>query len=394
MLSETGEILGINTFRREETESGRPVDNVGFAIAVPTIQEQLPTLKTAAPSPTPTATPTSTPRPTPTPSGNYAFGPLGGVIEHQPDDGRIEVNWARVRVDDMMVEATFTNPYAASEHNWDYGFFLRYDREQDDPSFLQVVVDSRGRWAVQSGSDAPYTQVAAGSVSNLKLQAGQKNHVMVVALEDRGWLFVNRVFNASFDLSDVTVSGDVAIITGAYAGSERAGASTEYENFRGYDLRRRYGPASGTIEHADEIIGGHSSGVNSRDFIAEAEFMNPSVGNWDYGFVFRNPQYAHLDVISTHENGNWYHHTSSADDNEYTELGSGRLSNWRQGPLARNHLLLVAMGDSGWFFVNGHLEATLILDFNLESGYISAMAGFYNNSDQDVEFGDFTVWAP
>ena len=61
MLSETGQILGINTFRREETTSGRPVDNVGFAIAAPTIQEQLHTLKTAPPSPTPTPTPNPTP---------------------------------------------------------------------------------------------------------------------------------------------------------------------------------------------------------------------------------------------------------------------------------------------------------------------------------------------
>ena len=53
MLSETGQILGINTFRQEETQSGRPVDNVGFAIAAPTIQEQLHTLKTARLRPPP-----------------------------------------------------------------------------------------------------------------------------------------------------------------------------------------------------------------------------------------------------------------------------------------------------------------------------------------------------
>ena len=44
---------------------------------------------------------------------------------------------------------------------------------------------------------------------------------MVVALEDRGWLFVNQTFVASFDLSDVKVSGDVAIITGAYAATKK-----------------------------------------------------------------------------------------------------------------------------------------------------------------------------
>ena len=73
MLSETGQILGINTFRQEETQSGRPVDNVGFAVAAPTIQEQLHTLKTAPPS---DATPNShtAPNTTPDPHTNAKRG--------------------------------------------------------------------------------------------------------------------------------------------------------------------------------------------------------------------------------------------------------------------------------------------------------------------------------
>ena len=116
-----------------------------------------------------------------------------------------------------MVEATFTNPYDASEHPWSYGFFLRYDLQEDDPPFLQVIVDSPTVSGPSfSGSDAPYKQVSGGVVANLKLQKGQQNHVMSRSLlEDRGWLFVNQTFVASFDLSDVKVNGDVAIITGA-----------------------------------------------------------------------------------------------------------------------------------------------------------------------------------
>ena len=227
---------------------------------------------------------------------DYDFGPLDGDLQHNPEDNFIQTEYAAVSLDDLMVEATFTNPYDASVHNWDYGFFLRYDRGDDDPPFLQVVVDSRGRWAVKSGSGAPYNQIAAGNVSNLKLGAGQQNHLMVVALEERGWLFVNQIFVASFELSDVKVSGDVAIITGAYSGGERAGASTQYEDFRGYDLRRRYGPTSGTIERGEGFVGTHRSGFRSRDFVAEAEFSNPAGGQWDYGFLFRNPTSGHLEV--------------------------------------------------------------------------------------------------
>ena len=292
-----------------------------------------------------------------------------------------------------MVEATFTNPYDASEHPWDYGFFLRYDRGDDDSPFLQVVVSSNGEWDVASGSGPPYAQVAAGNVSNLKLGAGQQNHVMVVALEDRGWLFVNQTCIASFDLSDVKVSGDVAVITGYYTGDEVAGESTQFQNFRGYDLRRRYGPTDGIIEDPEGSVGVHDSGVNTLDLVMEAEFFNPSGGLWDYGFVIRNPAYNYAEVLSI-SISNWYHYTRNVGDNDFTELASGSMSNWRGGPLDRNHLLLIAMGDTGWLFVNGNLEATLDLSHNLEAGDISAIAGFYSDSNQDVDFQNFTVWAP
>ena len=66
MLSETGEIVGINAFGIKETRSGTNVEGVGFAIAAPTIQEQLHSLKTAPPpKPTPEPTPERTPTPTP-----------------------------------------------------------------------------------------------------------------------------------------------------------------------------------------------------------------------------------------------------------------------------------------------------------------------------------------
>ena len=44
MLSLSGEILGINTFRYDESQSGRPTEGLGFAISGTTVQQQIPTL--------------------------------------------------------------------------------------------------------------------------------------------------------------------------------------------------------------------------------------------------------------------------------------------------------------------------------------------------------------
>ena len=57
MLSLSGEILGINTFRYDESQSGRPTEGLGFAISGTTVQQQIPTLLAGAPAPTPTPTP-------------------------------------------------------------------------------------------------------------------------------------------------------------------------------------------------------------------------------------------------------------------------------------------------------------------------------------------------
>ena len=417
LVNLSGELVGITTGGEEYTPSGRPVEGINYSIAQKTLIEVLPdlaTLRTLQPvvvgsTPTPTPGPTPfvpptppiplTPPPTPSPNCGASFGPLSGSLQHDPDDGFIEDEFVDVFLNDLVIEATFTNPYDASEHNWDYGFFLRYDRFEDDPPFLQVVVSSRGGWSVVSGNTAPYKKVANGRLANLKLSGGDKNHVMVVALEERGWLFVNQIFIASFDLSDVMVKADVAIATGTFTGGQRAGASTEYEDFQGSALCRRYGPADDTIEYVGGRIGAHRSNVNARDFVAEVSFRNPVQGGdrsrpFDYGFVFRNPARNHLDAVYIHSSGNWGHMTRSGEEDDYTELGSGRLSNWRNGAQALNHLLLIAMGDSGWFFVNGELEAAFSLNHSANAGDIYAAAGLHSDSNQDVDFKEFTVWAP
>ena len=71
-----GEVIGVNTSKIEETDSGRPVDNIGFAVSVSEIERGLPSVSgqvagsgTPAPAaaPTPTHAPTPAPDPTPTP---------------------------------------------------------------------------------------------------------------------------------------------------------------------------------------------------------------------------------------------------------------------------------------------------------------------------------------
>ena len=380
-----GLVVGVHVSGIDQSAGGRPVEGLSFAIAESTAQEQIPLLRSGVSTLPPTLTPT------PTQGEEYDFGPTSGELRHDPTDDFIKTEYADISLGDMMVEATFVNPYSASSHSWDYGFFIRSNR---NASFLQIIVSSGSRWEVKSGAAPPYQQIAAGTLRDLDLSAGGRNHLRVVAIGDRGWLFVNGDFVSSFDLGNVTGPGLVAVITGAYTGDEVAGAVTRFVNFKGYELTKQYGPAEGILENMPGYIATHRSGVMSRDLVAEAEFVNPQGRYWSYGFIIRNSESNRLEVIGLAEDGGWFHGTRDVGDEDYTEVGSGSLSNWRSGASSRNHLALIAIEEVGWLFVNGELEAALDLSHNLDSGHIAAMGGFFSSDTGSPEFEKFNVWAP
>ena len=79
-----GEVIGVNSSRIEETDSGRPVTNIGFAVSVSELERRLPTLggqiadrDTPTPTliPVPSSDPTWTPAPTFTPEPTWTPEP-------------------------------------------------------------------------------------------------------------------------------------------------------------------------------------------------------------------------------------------------------------------------------------------------------------------------------
>ena len=93
-------------------------------------------------------------------------------------------------------------------------------------------------------------------------------------------------------------------------------------------------------------------------------------------------------------NARWFHQSRDGGDAEYTDVASGYLRDAGISLLSRNHLLVVAFGESGWFFVNERFVAKLDLGRNLDSGGVSAMGGFFNDHTGEPRFQDFHVWAP
>ena len=400
ILSLNGKILGITTFRREETQSGRRVEGLNFAISATTVQQQIPSLRTvsARPTPTPTRRPTRTPsaRPTPTPfptrRPSNTFGPIDGELRHDPNDGLIKTQSANVSMSDLVVSATFINPYSATQNDWDYGFMIRDRGTGESGKFIQVIIKSDGDWRVawREGRSSESQTIKRGTLSRFSTTANGRNHLQLVALAERGWLFVNGEFISSLDLSSLAGAGDVKVTTGNFTGGEVAGAVTRFEDFQGSRLTHRYGPASGKLEHEPGFVSIHDIDVFKRNFVAEAEFTNPVGNDWDYGFAFRHPASNDLDVIVVTDNNWWHHDTRDLGDDEYTEVDDGRLPSgiFRN----TNHLLLLAIDEIGLFFVNDQLIARLDLSHNLARGDISAIGGFFNDHTGEPEFRNFNVW--
>ena len=386
MLSVSGSILGINTFKYSKIG----VEGLGFAISGKTAQQRIPSLLAGAPRPTPTPTRV---RPTPSAGVTSDFGPINGDLPHNPADGWIKTEYAGVSLPDIILEATFVNPYSASSHSWDYGFILRDNRDGSTGAFIQIAVDSERRWSLawRKGGDSSNQRISGGTIANFNTGAAERNHLRVVAIEERGWFFVNGDFVATLDLSDVATSGDIAVITGAFTGDEVAGAVTRFEDFKISRLARRYGPADGTVQNEPSGVKLHNSRVWTRDLLVEATFTNPISGNWDYELVIRRTERNHLEIIGVISDARWFHRTRDIGDSRYTEVEVGRLPHSLQ---TKNHLLILAIEDSGWLFVNGNLVDKFDLSHNQDSGHVGASGGFIRGHQSSTSFENFNVWAP
>ncbi len=322
-------------------------------------------------------------------------GPTSGSLEHK-DDGTIKYYCADVDVKDFIADVTFYNPYSTSKGSWDYGFLFR---RVESGTFHTIRVMSDGKWYHDVVIDGDWNRVGEGEVGGLQTGANQKTHLGLIVIGDSGWFYVNGQFVATLDTSRLTKSGDVRVATGTFSGNEIEGEVTRFKDFTVWSLDEpTSGPTSGSLEHeVDGYIEVYSADTNVKDFIAEVTFYNPystSKGSWDYGFWYRHISKNTHHVVWVDSDGKWYHHV--VIDEDWNTVGEGNVSSLRTGTSQYNHLRVIVMGDSGWFYVNGQLVATLDTSGLTKSGGIAAATGIWTGNeinDEATRFEDFTVWS-
>ncbi|MEW5869209.1 MAG: protein kinase [Chloroflexota bacterium] len=162
------------------------------------------------------------------------YGPKSGSLVHEEDD-YIEAEEASVYYKNFVMEVRFFNPFSVARGKWDYGILFR-DEEAKNSQY-RLVIRADQSWEVTNHAGDPDGKVVAdGSVSNLATADGAANLIRLVVKDNQGWLYVNNVFIAEFDLSSRTNPGSISIGTGMYNSGEIAGEETRYEGFTIWSL--------------------------------------------------------------------------------------------------------------------------------------------------------------
>ena len=103
-----------------------------------------------------------------------------------------------------------------------------------------------------------------------------------------------------------------------------------------------------------------------------------------------------LHSIGVGSRGNWYHYVGQGTVDSIKRVTNRPSRYVDTSPTGINFLRIIALGDRGWFFVNGNYVAELDLSGWTERGNVQAFAnhfhghGLRNNS---TEFDQFVIWS-
>lgn len=390
LFTSDGEVVGITTFVIRGSGTGVTVEGVGFAVGSETVLSVLPTLKAGArvDDPDTMRDPTTdTPGP---------FGPVDGYIQHDEDEF-IEEHSAGILRSDFVATAEFHNPYPAVVRGWDYGFLFR---DAGQHNFHAVIVENiSGMWFhyLRDGADEGRL-VDSGKASGLRLGSEGINDLRLVALGEQGWLFLNGKMIGMLDLSGGVAEGNIAAVTGYHDGNEVTGRSTRFREFSVHEPQP-IGNKSGALDHTEDgFIEWSPSGQDTSDFVAMATFTNPNSANagwWDYGFVFRDSGPNRFHGVYVDRERQWTHFLRTGGSNPVLEM-SGRAFSLNTRADGQNTLMLVAVGGTGLFYVNGDLVRELDLREGAAHGGVGVGSGFFEGGrlpGQQTQYEDFRVWS-
>ena len=391
LIRSDGLAAGINTARKEQSDSGRPVEGTGYAIAARTVLTRLPDIERGAVTVIPSPTVIPTPRATPRPNGQFRQLQLDdGAMPHE-DDGFIKTRRVASGIRNFAIFTDFEVPYSVDVGDWDFGFTFR---DSGDGNLSYVALTQDGRYAHHLRIDGDDRNVKNGPAENLRLSAGTVNTVTLIVVEDRGWLFVNSEYISDFDVSGSSPRGELTIATGIYKDSEVPGYSTKFSNVIGEEVDLLAGPDTGHLTKGDDFIAVHSAGVDITTSYVRVDLETPiNTTDWSSGVFFRAEGEKDYLIFMVTSERLWsiQHATYSGDD--WQQLEGGHSSAIIFNDPILNTLELFFVGSLAVMYVNEEFLGTADISSVNTSGDVAVAYGIYaNDLPSTGSFENFEVW--
>lgn len=325
-------------------------------------------------------------------NSSLIFGPVSHALT-KGYDNFVPTYRAFVDLHDFITEASFQNPNGNTT-KWSYGFSFRVNLLSGDG--YDLIVSNDKQWALWKTSGGDKSNIQGGYIDTLQIDQGDINDLRLIVRGNTGSFYVNGIYIADLDLLGTITKGDIAVIAGFYVGME-GGGSLYVDNFRVFELdTKNIGPYAGNLhQRTDGLVATYNAGIETRDFLAEATFINPystETGSWDYGFLFRSQDENGELRILVASDGSWL--LVNWDGKSFTDIAKGTISNLNTGVGQENKLKLVCDGRVGKFYVNDLFVENIDLSAQMSSGKILISTGIISGNSlmgSVTAFRDFRI---
>ncbi|MQG21367.1 MAG: serine protease [SAR202 cluster bacterium] len=343
------------------------------------------------------ATPTITVPPT-APKVNY--GPKMGLIRHEQNNNAHDLFLSQTDIRNTVIEANLTPPHALFDPaiGWSTGITFRYSGIKENHTLVIGNIPNQGpMWYHYAWDEKTQTQKLIRSKTSEHIQTsyGSSNHILLISLNKTGWLFINKRFIDTLDLSGLQNSGDTGIIGAFFDGHKYIDASTEFNDFTVRSLQSKYEQQEGTIPHTqDGKIDSFVPNIVLTNALVQADFsspFDPREGRWSPGFLVRNTDLEHYHSFGIRSNGYWFHEYKIGSDE--TQVRSYGYSPWIK---KNNHVLGIFLEEKAWLFVNGEYVTRLNLVGSLDAGQITLFVNYFKGHgkpNHTTYYEDFEIWS-
>ena len=154
------------------------------------------------------------------------YGPASGAIIHeiQRPSNFFELFGGPEVEEDIMVEATFRNPYSTREGSWNYGILI----EHGERNAYNWIYLSPGRWIHEwrPGEDDFTQTVWDRRSTNIDVTTGGKNQLRLVVIEGSVTIFINGEYAGNTTFHRLPDAFQVSIVV-----NDQQEGTTRFEGF-------------------------------------------------------------------------------------------------------------------------------------------------------------------